>query len=163
MPESKDVYKIRRWVALLRITLGVILLVTWWENLQKGLYQADNFADFINWLAAGHPLATYGGFLTNVVAANATISGTVQLIAELGIGLALLIGLFTPLAALGAAFFFFNLFLSFLNPNTDEWIWTYVLLVVAALVVALTRSGRAWGVDSRLAKNQGKPPFPWLW
>ena len=57
MSESKDVYKLRRTVALLRITLGVILLVTWWENMQKGLYQADGFAGFINWLADGHPLA----------------------------------------------------------------------------------------------------------
>jgi uncharacterized membrane protein YphA (DoxX/SURF4 family) len=161
--ESKDVYKLRRTVALLRITLGVILLVTWWENLQKGLYQADGFAGFINWLADGHPLAVYRAFLINVVGANATVFGTFQLIAELGIGLALLVGLFTPLAGLGATFFFFNLFLAFLNPNTGEWIWTYVLLVVAALVVALTRSGRALGLDRRLARNRGKPPFPLLW
>ena len=163
MPESKDVYKLRRSVALLRITLGVILLVTWWENLQKGLYQADNFAAFVNSLAAGHPMAAYGAFLSNVVAANATIFGTFQLITELGMGAALLLGLFTPLAGLGATFFFFNLFLAYLNPTTGEWIWTYVLLVVAALVVALTRSGLALGIDRRLARNRGKPPFPLLW
>jgi uncharacterized membrane protein YphA (DoxX/SURF4 family) len=163
MPESKDAYKLRRIVALLRITLGVILLVTWWENLQKGLYQADNYAAFINSLAAGHPIAAYRGFLVNVVTANATIFGTFQLIIELGMGVALLLGLFTPLAGLGATFFFLNLFIAYLNPNLGEWIWTYVLLVVAALVVTLTRSGLALGIDRRLAKNRGKPPFPLLW
>jgi uncharacterized membrane protein YphA (DoxX/SURF4 family) len=163
MPESKDAYKLRRTVALLRITLGVILLVTWWENLQKGLYQADNFAAFINSLAAGHPIVAYQGFLVNVVAANATIFGTFQLITELGMGVALLLGLFTPLAGLGATVFFLNLFMAYLNPNLGEWIWTYVLLVVAALVVTLTRSGLALGIDRRLAKNRGKPPFPLLW
>jgi uncharacterized membrane protein YphA (DoxX/SURF4 family) len=98
-----------------------------------------------------------------VVAANATIFGTFQLITELGMGVALLLGLFTPLAGLGATFFFFNLFLAYLNQNTGEWIWTYVLLVVAALVVALTRSGLAVGIDRRLARDRGKPPFPLLW
>ena len=163
MPESKDAYKLRRIVALLRITLGVILLVTWWENLQKGLYQADNFAAFINSLAAGHPIGAYQAFLVNVVAANATIFGTFQLITELGMGVALLFGLFTPLAGLGATFFFLNLFMAYLNPTLGEWIWTYVLLVVAALVVTLTRSGLALGIDRRLAKDRGKPPFPLLW
>jgi uncharacterized membrane protein YphA (DoxX/SURF4 family) len=161
--ESKDAYKLRRTVALLRVTLGVILLVTWWENLQKGLYQADNFANFVSSLAAGHPIAAYRAFLTNGVVANATIFSTFQLITELGMGIALVLGLFTPLAALGATFFFLNLLLAYLNPNTGEWIWTYVLLVVAALVVALTRSGRALGVDRRLARDRGKPSFPWLW
>ena len=163
MSESKDVYKLRRIIALLRITLGVILLVTWWENMQKGLYQADGFAGFINWLADGHPLAFYRAFLVNVVAANASVFGTFQLVTELAMGLALLVGLFTPLAGLGATFFFFNLFVAFLNQNTGEWIWAYVLLVVAALVVALTRSGRALGIDHRLARDRGKPPFFMLW
>jgi NADH dehydrogenase len=161
--DSKDAYNVRRIVALLRITLGVILLVTWWENLQKGLYQGDNFAGFINSLAAGHPVAAYGGFLTGIIVPNATVFATFQLVAELGMGLALVFGLFTPLAALGAAFFFFNLLMAYLNPSLGEWIWTYVLLVVAALVVALTRSGRALGIDRRLARDRGKPPVPFLW
>ena len=161
--ESKETRKLRNAVALLRITLGVILLVTWWENLQKGLYQADGFAGFITGLADGHPLQPYRAFLIDVVAANATIFGTFQLIAELAMGVALLVGLFTPLAALGAFVFFLNLLVSFLNPNTGEWIWTYVLLVVAAWVVFATRAGRAYGIDRRLAKNQEKPPYPLLW
>jgi thiosulfate dehydrogenase [quinone] large subunit len=161
--ESKDAYRLRSTIALLRITLGVILLVTWWENLQKGLYQSNSFAGFINSLAAGHPIAAYRTFLTNVVAANATIFATFQLITELGMGLALVLGFLTPLAGLGATVFFLNLFLAYLNPNTGEWIWTYVLLVVAALVVTLTRSGRAWGIDRRLVKQRGRPPFGLLW
>ena len=78
-------------------------------------------------------------------------------------GVALLLGLFTPWAGLGATLFFFNLFLAYLNPNTGEWIWTYVLLVSTALVVALTRSGRTLGIDANLVKNRGKPPLPFLW
>jgi uncharacterized membrane protein YphA (DoxX/SURF4 family) len=161
--ESKEARKLRNAVALLRITLGIILLVTWWENLQKGLYQADGFAGFITWLAEGHPIEPYRAFLINVMAANAAIFGAFQLVTELAMGAALLFGLFTPLAALGAFFFFLNLFVSFLNPNTGEWIWTYVLLMVAAWVVFAARAGRAYGIDRRLAKNREKPHWPLLW
>ncbi len=77
--ESKEARKLRNAVALLRITLGIILLVTWWENLQKGLYQADGFAGFITWLAEGHPIEPYRAFLINVMAANAAIFGAFQL------------------------------------------------------------------------------------
>lgn len=163
MAQSKDAYKIRRTVALLRITLGVILLVTWWENLQKGLYQANNFAAFIGSLAAGHPIEPYRRFLTDVVIPNATIFSTFQLVTELGMGVALILGVFTPLAALGAVFFFLNLLLAYLNPNTGEWIWTYVLLTVSAWTVAMSRAGRALGIDRRLSRDREKPPYPLMW
>ena len=76
-------------------------------------------------------------------------------------GLALLVGLFTPLAAVGAALFFFNLFLA--NFGGQEWIWTYVLLTVSALVVALSQAGRAWGVDILLLRRLGEPPGGPIW
>ncbi len=159
MTTANETINLRRMIAILRGTLGVILLVTWWENLQKGLYQPQNFADFINWLADGHPIGFYQGFLAGVVAPNAGLFGMFQLITELGMAIALIIGAFTPAAGLGATFFFLNLFMAYLNPNLHEWIWTYVLLVATALVVTISRSGRAWGVDEYLAKNQEKLPF----
>ncbi|RME97385.1 MAG: hypothetical protein D6768_19765 [Chloroflexi bacterium] len=163
MSPDKELRSVRRVVALLRLVLGIILLVTWWENVQKGLYQADNFAGFINGLAAGHPIAPYRAFLTGVVAPNATIFGTFQLITELAMGVSFVLGVFTPLAGLGAIFFFGNLFLAYLNPALGEWIWTYVLLVTAAVVVTFTRAGRAWGIDAKLYRQRGKPSFPFLW
>jgi uncharacterized membrane protein YphA (DoxX/SURF4 family) len=163
MSSSKEAQNLRRIIVLLRVVLGIILLVTWWENLNKGLYQPDNFADFINWLADRHPIGWYRNFLTGVIAPSAAIFGTFQLITELGMGLALLGGVFTPPAAFGATFFFLNLFMAYLNPNTGEWIWTYVLLVTTALVVGLTRSGRSLGIDAILVKKRGKPPIPFLW
>ncbi len=163
MTPSDETRKLRRTVALLRIVLGIILLATWWDNLQKGLYLQHGFARFVSGLASGHPIAFYRHFLTGVIVPNAALFGTFQLIAELAMGIALLLGLFTPLAGLGASLFFLNLFLAYLNPNTGEWIWTYVLLLTSAVVVTFTRSGRAWGVDGRLAQKRGKPPFPFLW
>ena len=163
MSSANEAQHLRRVIVILRVVLAIILLVTWWENLNKGLYEGDNFAGFINWLADGHPIGWYRSILTGVIVPIAPVFGTFQLVAGLGMGLALLLGALVPLAGLGATFFFFNLFLAYLNPNTGEWIWTYVLLVSTALVVALTRSGRALGLDAILAKKRGEPPIPFIW
>ncbi len=41
----------------------------------------------------------------------------------------------------------------------QEWIWTYVLLTVSAVVVSLTQTGRAWGVDALLLRRRGEPRY----
>ena len=117
MSSSKEAQNLRSIIVLLRVVLGIVLLATWWENINKGLYQPDSFANFINWLADGHPIAWYGNFLTGVIAPNAAIFGAFQLITELGMGLALLVGVFTPPAAFGATFFFLNLFMAYTIPT----------------------------------------------
>lgn len=163
MTENHEAKNLRRIIALLRITLGVILLATWYDNLTKGLYTADGITGLFDYIfneAGGGP-----GFY------RAMISGTIlqapgafagfQMVAELLMGLALLIGFLTPIAGGGATLFFFNLLLAYFGGN--EWIWTYVLLTMAALVVTLTRSGRAFGVDQLLLAKRGQPPLRILW
>ncbi len=164
MSDSKDVRKIRRAVALLRITLGLILLFTWWDNFQKGTYTAEGIQILFNWIFN----ETGGG---NYLGYKAIVQGTIlqfpaafaafQMIAEFLLGLGLLVGGLTRLASLGAVLFFFNLFLAFFGGT--EWIWTYVLLIVSALVIFLTYAGREFGVDRALYKKRGAPPFPILW
>ena len=155
MNPAKETHQIRQVIAILRITLGVILLVTWYDNLVKGLYTGDGLSGFFNWLFS--PDGNNSSLLWYRDLLNATILGVpglfavFQLVTELLLGLALLVGAFTPAAGIGAAFFFFNLFLSYFGGH--EWIWTYVLLTIAAVVVGLTRSGRALGLDQMLAQR----------
>jgi len=150
----------RTYLSALRILLGIILLVTWKENLDKGLYTPDGFRGFIESLAGGHPVEFYRSFLLGVMASGAGFFAPFQMIAELGMGLALLTGTLTRLAGLGATFFFFNLFMAYLNPNPGEWIWTYVMLIALAVVVTLGRAGRSWGVDALLLKRSSEPRIP---
>jgi len=164
MTQPKNPRKIRRPIALLRITLGVIILVTWWDNFQKGIYSADGIQGLFDWIFNETGGGTYFGY-------RAIIQGTIlqapaafaafQMIAEFLMGLGLLFGGLTRLASLGAALFFFNLFMAFLGGS--EWIWTYVLLTVSALVVFLTHAGRELGFDAYLIKKRGAPRFPLLW
>lgn len=166
MSESKETKQLRTAVALLRITVGVIILVTWYDNLRGGLYTAEGLTGFFNWLfdsenGNGSSLLTYKAYLDMAVVPVAGVFGTFQMIAELVMGLALLFGFFTRFFGLAAMFFFANLFLSYFGGH--EWIWTYVLLFMSALTIALGTAGRRWGIDSRLYKRFDEPRIPLFW
>ncbi len=149
-------------VSLLRITLGIVILATWYGNLNKGLYTADGLTGFLNWLFStdgnGSSLLFYKAFLDTAVIPVAGPFSAFQLVTELVLGIALTIGLFTRLAGVVAMFFFTNLFFSYFGG--DEWIWLYVLLFMSALTITLAAAGRKWGVDQWLIGKYGQPKFP---
>ena len=150
---------------LLRVTLGVIVLFTWVDNLDKGLYTADGLTGFLDSLfdpnGNASTLTFYKSFLDALVVPIAGAYAVFQLVVELLMGLGLLLGVFTRLFSLIAAVFFFNLFLVYFGGN--EWIWTYVLLVMSAVAVFVDYGGRRLGVDAWLADRRGESPFGLLW
>lgn len=152
-------------LAILRVTLGVIILVTWLDNLQKGLYTAAGLRDFLNWLfdpnGNASSLTFYKAILDVTVIPAAGLFGVFQLVGELLMGLGLLSGTLTRFFSLAALLFFGNLFLSYFGGN--EWIWTYVLLFMSSLTLFLSYAGRVYGVDQRLVEQRGEPPYPVLW
>lgn len=157
-----DAAGIRRIVALLRITLGIIVLATWLDNLNKGVYSAGGISGLFEYIfdENGGGAAFYRTLIGGTILQAPGAFGAFQLVAEFLLGAGLLLGAFTPIAGLGAALFFFNLLIAFLGGQ--EWIWTYVLLTMSAVVVALTRSGRAWGIDAWLLSRKGEPNYPFL-
>jgi len=168
MNSSSESRYLRTLIAVLRIVLGVIILVTWWENLQKGLYTAQGITDLLthpDWGAftnGGGALPGYQPIIEATVLQIPGAFGAFQMVAELLIGLGLLFGALTPLAGAGASFFFLNLLLTYLG-NSQEWIWTYVLLFAVAVIVTLGRSGRELGIDKILLRKWGRPPLGILW
>lgn len=152
-------------VALLRITLGVIIAVTWFDNLDKGFYSASGLEEYLNSLfdenGNGSSLGFYKSFLDSTVIPLAGPYAVFQLVAELTMGIGLLVGAFTRFFSLVAALFFFNLYLLYFGGV--EWIWTYVLLFVSALVVFLGYGGRKLGVDERLYESRGESPYGLVW
>ncbi len=153
-------------VALLRITLGLIIVATWYDNLAKGLYTAEGLTGFFNWLfdaqnGNGSSLGFYKSILDAVIVPLAGPFAIFQMAAELLMGLALLFGGLTRLFGLAAVFFFLNLLLAYFGGH--EWIWVYVLLIVSALTVAISQAGRRWGLDQWLVDRRGEPPLPILW
>ncbi len=160
MNQTNETQQLRTAVALLRITLGIIILATWYANLQKGLYTADGLTGFFNWLfdaqnGNGSSLGWYKAFLDTAVIPIAGLFAPFQMIAELIMGLALLLGAFSRLFGFIAMLFFANIFLSYFGGQ--EWIWIYILLFMSALTVALSAAGRKWGIDEWLLKTRGTP------
>ena len=119
MNSSSESRYLRTLIAILRIVLGVIILVTWWENLQKGLYTAQGITDLLthpDWGAfsnGGGALPGYQPIINATVLQVPGAFGAFQMVAELLIGLGLLFGALTPLAGAGASFFFLNLLLTY--------------------------------------------------
>ncbi|MGI9596491.1 MAG: DoxX family protein [Acidimicrobiales bacterium] len=152
-------------VPLLRVTVGVILLVTWFDNLDKDLYTGDGLSNFIEFLFAedgnGSSLSAYQSVLDAIVVPAAGFFSRVQLVVELAMALALIFGFMTRLFSLVAAGFFASLLLAYFGG--EEWIWTYVLLLASAVTVFLGAGGRRFGVDRLLVEARGRSPYGLLW
>jgi len=152
-------------VALLRITLGVIVLVTWFDNVRKDLYTADGLEGFLNYLfdegGNNSGFGLYKDVLDAVVIPLAGPVGLLQAFVELIIGIGLLFGIGTRLASLLASLFFANLFFAYVGG--EEWIWTYVLLLMSGVTVFLGYGGRKLGVDNYLVRVKGESPRNLVW
>lgn len=150
--------------ALLRVVLGVIILVTWFDNLGKDLYTGDGLTGFFNWLFSedgnNSSLGFYQSFLDTIIVPAAGFFAVLQLVVELAIGVGLLFGVLTRFFSLAAALFFLNLLLAYFGGH--EWIWTYVLLLASAIAVFIGHGGRTLGIDQLLARR-GPSPAGLLW
>jgi uncharacterized membrane protein YphA (DoxX/SURF4 family) len=146
------------WIAILRVMMGLVFLTTWLSNLNKGLY-GDGFVPFIQGWADGTDFAWYATFLNNIIIPNADVLRVIQVVSEgLIMGVFLIVGLVTPISAAVAWFFVVNLF--FASFGTGEWPWTYIMMGVVLAVIAVTRSGRAFGADAWLAARRGDARWP---
>lgn len=160
MPQVPYIAERRSYLlALARIFLGLLFLETWVENLTKGLYWTNDYADFIRNYADKNVLPLYPTLLDKVVIPNAAFFSKAQMFTELVIiGLFLLVGFLTPVAGVVAGLFALNLLLA--TRGTGDWWGTYALLIVLAFLVALAQAGRTWGIDARLADRNPRPILP---
>lgn len=146
-------------LALLRILIGGIFLAVWTDNLLKGFYSPDGYADFLRAYTDGASLGFYKAFIDGFVIPNAAFFAYAQLLVELVVmGLFLLAGFLTPLAGIVAAGFSLNLLLASLG--TAEWPGSYLMMIAISLAVAVTQAGRTWGVDRLLMKRRPDPRIP---
>ena len=147
-------------LAGLRILMGAIFLAVWSDNLIKGYYSADGWADFVQHYADTTKLSLYASVLNDVLIPNAAIVAPAQLAIELVVfGLFLVFGVFTPVSGLLAAGFQLNLLIATSGIPT-EWPGTYIIMCLLLVAVALGQSGRTLGVDALLAKRDPHPRLP---
>ena len=148
------------WLALLRMMIGLMFLTTWASNLLKGFYTPDGLQIFFTQVfpQSQNPLTWYAAFINTVILPSRGVFAPFQLIAEFGLGLALLVGLFTPLFSLAGIFFLLNTFLATFG---HDWPWAYAMPVGILGVCFLARAGRSVGLDAYLRQRFGEPRLPW--
>ena len=143
-------------LAIVRVTIGVMLVSVFFENLGKGLYRPASYASLINYyIEKGHSPAVWKA-VEGLVASHAAMAAPMQAMTEISLGILLAIGLLTRPVA----------FVAFLYPGSlwvsewgTSWIWELLVPVMASLGLAIGRAGRRWGVDAWL--SQRWPSSPW--
>lgn len=143
-------------LVIVRVTIGAMLVWVFFENLGKGLYTPRGYAGLINYyIQHGHAPAAWKA-VEAAAASHAAMAAPLQALTEIGLGVLLVIGLFTRPLAFVAFLYLASLWMS---EWGTAWIWELLVPVMAALALSVGRAGRTWGVDALLARRW--PSSPW--
>lgn len=155
-------------IAILRVGYGLVFLTNGVAKLGdqperippfKGfLITRDGARGIIDFDTQGHPVGIYRDFVENAVLAHWGSWGALLAASEIVIGVCLILGLITPIAALMGAGF--QLHLNFANIHReDKWLWEAAVEWLPLLALAFTRAGRFWGLDSYLSRRFPRWPI----
>jgi len=143
-------------LAIVRLTIGAMLVWVFFENLGKGLYTPGGYAGLINYyIKQGHAPAAWKAVM-GLAASHAAMAAPMQAVTEISLGVLLVIGLLTRPLAFVAFLYLGSLWMS---EWGTAWIWELLVPVLASLGLAVGRAGRTWGVDAWLARQW--PSSPW--
>ncbi len=143
-------------LAIVRFTIGAMLVWVFFENLGKGLYTPAGYAGLINhYIQTSHSPAAWKAIM-GLMASHAAMAAPMQAMAEISLGILLVLGLLTRPVALVTFLYLASLWVS---EWGTAWIWELLVPVLASLAVAVGRAGRAWGADSWLARRWPSSPL----
>jgi len=143
-------------LALVRVTIGAMLVWVFFENLGKGLYTPSGYAGLINYyITSSHSPAVWKSVM-GLAASHAAMAAPMQAMTEISLGILLVIGLLTRPVGLVAFLYLASLWVS---EWGTAWIWELLVPVLASLGLAVGRAGRSWGIDAWLARRH--PSSPW--
>ena len=144
-------------LALVRVTIGAMFVWVFFENLGKGLYTPAGYAGLINYYIKTSHSPVIWKAVMGLAANHAAMAAPMQGLAEISLGVLLVIGLLTRPAAFVAFLFLGSLWISEWGTS---WIWELLVSVLASLGLAIGSAGRRWGVDAWLSERW---PSSWLW
>jgi uncharacterized membrane protein YphA (DoxX/SURF4 family) len=143
-------------LALVRVTIGGMLVWVFFENLGKGLYTPGGYAGLISYYIKNSHSPALWKSVMGLAASHAAMAAPMQALTEIGLGVLLVIGLLTRPAAFVAFLYLGSLWVS---EWGTAWIWELLVPVLASLGLAIGSAGRRWGVDAWL--TQRWPSVPW--
>jgi uncharacterized membrane protein YphA (DoxX/SURF4 family) len=159
-----------RWLAILRIAVGAwfakALFTKLGVTLLAGVLPVPTASD--RWLhvmpilvgkyAEGNPVAFFRDFMNHTVIPHSRLFAQLTAFGEAAVGLGLLFGCLTVLAAGIGIFLVVNYGLAVQWQGAAQQGFHYMLLVSLVVVLA-TRAGRTWGVDGWV---RARRPRSWL-
>jgi len=138
-------------LAIVRVTIGAMLVWVFFENLGKGLYTPAGYAGLISYyIKNSHSPAIWKSVMA-LAASHAAMAAPMQAMTEISLGILLVIGLLTRPAAFVAFLYLGSLWIS---EWGTAWIWELLVPVLASLALAVGSAGRTWGVDAILARRR---------
>jgi thiosulfate dehydrogenase [quinone] large subunit len=152
----------QRWLAVMRIALGLWFVKALWTKLDVVLL--GGVIPFLGveprWIAtmpiivakqaAENPFPWYKAFLENTILTDPVLWASMIAWGETLVGLSLVLGLCSGLGALGALWLSVNYGLASQHMSPASLGFHYMLVLVAT-VMFLVRAGRAWGLDAWIA------------
>jgi uncharacterized membrane protein YphA (DoxX/SURF4 family) len=143
-------------LALVRVTIGAMLISVFFENLGKGLYRPAGYAGLINYyIEKGHAPALWKTVM-GLAASHAAMAAPGQALTEISLGVLLVLGLLTRPVAFIAFLYLGSLWMS---EWGTAWVWELLVPVLASLGVSLGGGGRTLGLDAWLSPRW--PSSPW--
>jgi uncharacterized membrane protein YphA (DoxX/SURF4 family) len=143
-------------LAIVRVTIGAMLVWVFFENLGKGLYTPAGYAGLINYYIKNSHSPDIWKSVMALAASHAAMAAPMQAMTEISLGILLVIGLLTRPVAFVAFLYLGSLWIS---ERGTSWIWELLVPVMASLGLAVGRAGRRWGVDAWLSERW--PSSPW--
>jgi uncharacterized membrane protein YphA (DoxX/SURF4 family) len=128
-----------------------MLVWVFFENLGKGTYTTAGYAGVINFYIKNSHSPAVWKWVMGITASHAATAAPLQAVAEISLGILLVIGLLTRPVAFLAFLYLGSLWVSELGTS---WIWELLVPVLASLGLAVGRAGRAWGIDALLARRR---------
>ena len=129
------------WVGFLRIMVRSDVFVNLATQFLDGLYTPDGLLFFFTeeFPQSENSLVFYANFIDSVILPIRNVFAPFQLVAEFILGLAILVGVFTPLASIAGIFFLINTMLATFG---HDWLWSYILPISILVVTLFTHAGR---------------------
>ncbi len=138
-------------LALMRLTIGTMFVWVFFENWGKGLYAPAGYANLIHdYIENGSAPAVWKSVMA-LAAAHASMAAPLQAVLEIGLGVLLVLGLFTRPAGLVAFAYLSSLWIS---EWGTAWIWELLVPVMVSLALAVGAAGRTWGLDALLSRKR---------
>ncbi|HET7481034.1 MAG TPA: TQO small subunit DoxD [Rubrobacteraceae bacterium] len=149
-----------RAMAWVRILIGAV----WLNGAIEKLLNPDFPQQFAQSLKAGGFVSQappfFQGFMKGTVVPNAELFAQVARVVELSLGIALILGLLTNLAAIGSIAMSINIMLSQggvrlgTGLGAPEFLTINVVVALISLLILLSRSAKVLSIDSALARRR---------